>query len=99
MKVLGSKHLDHQKWPYVVKLVVGAVVKLSAFRPLASSLLGRLQSWLNGMRPEFIESLSSLQRARGERRDQPLHLFAPARSLLHHRILSTRWRACSPLAR
>lgn len=43
-------------------------VTVRTFRPLASSLLGRLQSWLNGMRPEFIESLSSLQRARGERR-------------------------------
>jgi B9 domain-containing protein 1 len=30
---------------------------VNTFRPLASSLMGRFQSWLNGMRPEFIDSL------------------------------------------
>ena len=30
---------------------------ISTFRPLASSLMGRFQSWFNGMRPEFIDSL------------------------------------------
>tara|TARA_B100000768_G_C11168773_1_gene327741 strand:+ start:91 stop:705 length:615 start_codon:yes stop_codon:yes gene_type:complete len=30
---------------------------VNTFRPLASSLIGRLQSWLSGMRPEFIDSL------------------------------------------
>ncbi|EOD40530.1 hypothetical protein EMIHUDRAFT_222627 [Emiliania huxleyi CCMP1516] len=41
-------------------------VTVRTFRPLASSLLGRLQSWLNGMRPEFIESLFP---AKGEGRE------------------------------
>ena len=30
---------------------------VNTFRPLASSLAGRLQSWFSGMRPEFIDSL------------------------------------------
>ena len=36
------------------------------FRPLASSLLGRFQSWLQGMRPEFIDSMFP---SNGEGRD------------------------------
>ena len=30
---------------------------VSTFRPLAQSLMGRFQSWFQGMRPEFIDSL------------------------------------------
>jgi len=32
-------------------------IYVNTFRPLASSLLGRFQSWLQGMRPEFIDAL------------------------------------------
>jgi len=39
---------------------------IRTFRPLASSLFLRFQSWVNGMRPEFIDSLFP---SKGEGRD------------------------------
>lgn len=32
-------------------------LRVRTFRPIASSLLARFQSWLNGKRPEFLDSL------------------------------------------
>mmetsp|Transcript_53740 Transcript_53740/g.117256 ORF Transcript_53740/g.117256 Transcript_53740/m.117256 type:complete len:207 (+) Transcript_53740:201-821(+) len=72
VSVYGTDYLGHSD----VILGYGAVhlpmspgrheLYIRTFRPMASSILGRFQSWLNGMRPEFIDSMFP---SKGEGRD------------------------------